>query len=136
MSTHVRFRCGDMTLYLDARAVHAVTGVEADTRGDLVEWQGQAVRRLDLNGLLGQSGGGTQALLLTAGGEMDDELLMLTVDSIDNVLSLQPADFRALPPVAGRFSQVFDAAIAPGEGLAPGLRLRYPLPEELTSRQP
>lgn len=134
MSTYVRFRCGAMTLYLDARGVRAVTEVSGDNRKDLAEWEGLAVEQLDLNELLGQPGPGHQALVVAAGEDIQGRLVMLTVDSVENVLSLQPAEFRALPPMSGGFGNLFDAAVELHRGQQLGLRLRYPLPAELSSR--
>lgn len=136
MSAYVVFRCGEMTLLLDADAVQAVTELD-DTDGavsgqGMVDWQGQAIDCVDFSRLLEQPGAGKQALVLTAestGGTP----LMLIVDSVDNVLSLEAGAFRPLPPMSGRMAEFFDAVRPLEQQSGLGLRLRYPLPGALRS---
>lgn len=136
MSAYVVFHCGEMTLLLDANAVQAVTDLR-DTGGSvsdqgMVDWQGQAIDCLDFNRLLEQPGAGKQALVLTA-ASTGGTPLMLIVDSVDNVLSLEPGAFRPLPPMAGRMAEFFDAVRPLEKQSGMGLRLRYPLPGALRS---
>lgn len=105
MSTYVSFRCGDILLYLDARGVRAITECDHAEAG-LGQWQDQALEQVNLNATLGQPGRGGQALVVAA-QNLENQLMMLSVDSVDNVVHLEARDFRPLPPLTGRLGDFF-----------------------------
>lgn len=137
MAIYLQVRAGSLGILLDALRVHEVVFIGESVRADqaYAEWRGQVLpvvwlaRHLQL-----PEGACEQAVVYSP----DDGLppLMLHVDEVARLRTLEPGQWSALPRVPSRTAEMFDAVYWDEDSREQFYRLRRRLEPALLGHAP